>query len=631
MQNIIPGFDRFEQIGEGLFAVVWKAHQISLDRMVAIKIVKPQFTSKPDEVSAFIQEARAAAKLKHPNIVQVYDVAEQEGIYYFVMEYVAGATVAKTLQSEGPMSEKRAMKIVSDVADALEEAWDKGSLVHRNISPRNIMVDADGSVKLSDLGLAKLADFLSISDEASKAQFRGLYNYISPEQSLRTRLDCRSDMYSLGACLYHMVTGEMPFEIYTPSQIMQSITKETIPSPRDIKPSLSQGIVRLITRLMMKDPKNRYRNWKEAVKDIKKVAAGHSIAAPQIPGAVSTVDSGSGRPSMGGTQPMPNIRVQAPVQVRIQPAASAKSQEEVYERYNEVQKAAGSRNWLRAPFWIVMVLFWAYLCVILLTLPPVESELPKPIDAMILDDTAKPVKELKPVTTTSEKPAKPGTDTPSTTGQPPTGYQPGIEPKPDDTKKPDEKAPEKKPTQTTEKPTEQPPASTGATDKDLLKGIADNLMAEKFDKATALVKKAHEATNVEASVKTELETLKKYVAEVSRLNSAVEAALVDNIGGELTLKVGGVSRKVTIRAMIGNNLNVEYLVNNVPQTATVTVSGLDPAEKAKLLGKATSQSKNAMKFILFMKAKDYESAKEVVEKCGPLSDLFKSELESKSQ
>ncbi|MBA4388254.1 MAG: hypothetical protein C0404_09750 [Verrucomicrobia bacterium] len=622
MQNIIPGFDRFEQVGEGLFAVVWKAHQVSLDRTVAIKIIKPQFTSNIDEVRAFINEARSSAKLKHHNIIQVYDVAEQEGIYYFVMEYVAGSTVYKMLQDEGAMSEKKAMKIVSDVADALDEAWEKGSLIHRNISPRNIMMDADSSVKLADLGLAKLADFASASDQASNTQFRGLYNYISPEQALRTKLDARSDMYSLGACLYHMVTGEMPFDVYTPSQILNSITKETIPNPKDIKPQLSQGLVRLISRLMMKDPKNRYRNWKEAIKDIKKIAAGHSIAAPQIPGAISTID---GAMTKGATAPLSNIRIPASAAVRVQPSAgSAMSHTEIVEKYEKMKASSGRGipSFIRLPFWIGLSLFWAYLCVTMLSLPPFEYDIPKPFNSVILDDSSRAKPPRTPATPDRPKNLP---ETPASTYQPGTGTT--TEKTNGDTK-PEEKTPEKQP----EKPVVEPPSvAANKLDKDLVKAVADSLMAEKFDKALAVVKKAQEATNVEATVKADIESFKKLVTDVSKMNSAVERYLVDSIGNELIMKVGGVNRKVTVRAVIGNNINIEYSTGaGPPQTSTFQMSALEPLDKAKLLGKLNTPSKNAMKFILCMKGKDYEGARDVAGKCGPLSDLFRSEVEAKN-
>jgi serine/threonine protein kinase len=124
------------------------------------------------------------------------------------MEYIPGATVAKTIAAEGAIPEKQALKIILQVAEALEEAWEKGSLIHRNISPRNIMQDVDGTVKISDLGMAKLADFSTATSQAGNVQIRGLYNYKSPEQAAHsTQLDCRTDMYSVGATLYHIGRG----------------------------------------------------------------------------------------------------------------------------------------------------------------------------------------------------------------------------------------------------------------------------------------------------------------------------------------------------------------------------------------------------------------------------------------
>lgn len=637
MQNIIPGFDRFEQIGEGLFAVVWKAHQVTLDRMVAIKIIKPQFTSKVEEVRAFINEARAAAKLKHQNIIQVYDVAEQDGIYYFVMEYVPGLTVAKMISEEGSIPEKRALKIVTQVAEALEEAWEKGSIIHRNISPKNIMQDSDGTVKIADLGMSKLSDFAAAANQTGNLQIRGLCNYISPEQALHSsQLDCRADMYSIGATLYHMVTGEMPFDICTPAQIMSGLTTEMIANPRDLKPNLSPGIVRLLTKLMMKDPKNRYRSWNEVLKDIGKVAGGYSIAAPHIPGAASTIDNSQVvAPQQGAArvqvhQPAPQIRVQAPVQVRVPSAAAKESSTDNQTAPSPAQAAAaapkpgkGIAGIIRIPFWTAMLGFWAYLFITLLRLPELDYESIKPpIDDMFLDDapkarttaveTGKPSAE--PVSGSDYKPGTPATNEPAATAT-------------TTEKKPDEK------TATTEKPPAADPAAaaTPKLSKELVKSVAENLTGEKYDLALDAVKKALSSSNLEVAVKADLESLKKIVTETSRINAAVEKTFQDQIGNDVDMKINNVKRKVSIVAIIGSKVNVEYSGGgSAPNVSyTFSINQMDPAEKVKWLGKLNTPSKFVMKYILDMKAKNFEAARDVADKCGPFAELFKAEAEAK--
>jgi len=236
----IPGFEVLEQVGEGGMAVVWKAHQVSLDRTVAIKVLKSQFTTDPDDVRAFIDEAKSAAKIKHNNLIQVHDVAEHDGLYYFVMEYINGETVGQILEREGPLQQKRALSIVLRIAEALAAAWTQSHVIHRDIKPHNIMIDDDGTVKLADLGLAKIVDSAHLSSQLHAGVIEGTPNYISPEQarcSLHT--DSRTDMYSLGATLYHMLTGEMPFAGRPPLSVLQAHIEERLPNPKDFAPSSS--------------------------------------------------------------------------------------------------------------------------------------------------------------------------------------------------------------------------------------------------------------------------------------------------------------------------------------------------------------------------------------------------------
>ena len=149
----INGFELIEKIGQGGMAIVWKARQLSLDRVVAIKVLLPEFASDPDETQSFLKEARAVAKLKHGSIVQVYDVAQESAAHYFVMEYVSGSTLLGALQGNGPMGSKKALAVALDVAAALDYAWNSAQIIHRDIKPENIMIDGDGSVKVADLGL----------------------------------------------------------------------------------------------------------------------------------------------------------------------------------------------------------------------------------------------------------------------------------------------------------------------------------------------------------------------------------------------------------------------------------------------------------------------------------------------
>ena len=195
----IPGFEMIAKLGEGGMASVWKARQLSLDRIVAIKILSSRMASDADDVQRFQFEAQSAAKLKHPGIVQVYDAACEQGIYYFVMEYVAGYTVGQWLRRKGVLPFEDALLVADGVADALGYAWSKAGIIHCDIKPENVMIDADGTVKVADLGLART--IRTMGAQAEIADIMGTPAFISPEQAEgRQDLDCRTDIYSLGPC-----------------------------------------------------------------------------------------------------------------------------------------------------------------------------------------------------------------------------------------------------------------------------------------------------------------------------------------------------------------------------------------------------------------------------------------------
>ena len=271
----IPGYALIQRIGAGAMATVYKARQLSLDRLVAIKILPQKFSSNPQFVERFYAEGKAAAKLNHPNIVQAIDVGKAGEYHYFVMEYIDGHTVFDDITEQGPYSEADALKIILQTAKALEHAH-KAGFIHRDVKPKNIMITAEGEVKLADMGLAR-----AVSDreaaEAEQGKAYGTPYYISPEQ-IRGALDVdfRADIYSLGATLYHMVTGRVPFEGQNPSAVMHKHLKEEVTPPDHINQSLSSGIGEIIEVCMAKDANQRYANTADLLEDLQAVAQGEA-------------------------------------------------------------------------------------------------------------------------------------------------------------------------------------------------------------------------------------------------------------------------------------------------------------------------------------------------------------------
>ncbi len=270
----IPGYQVIERLGAGAMATVYKARQLSLDRMVAIKILPQKFTNNPQFVERFYQEGKAAAKLNHPHIVQAFDVGQSGEYHYFVMEYVKGHTVYDDIVKMGKYPEDRAIQIIIETSKALEHAH-KAGFIHRDVKPKNIMIaNEDGTTKLADMGLAR-----AISDreaaEAEKGEAFGTPYYISPEQIRgKQDIDFRADIYSLGCTFYHMVTGKVPFDGPNPSAVMHKHLKEDVVPPDHLNPSLSAGIGEVIEVCMAKDRKNRYTSTSDLLQDLEALCKG---------------------------------------------------------------------------------------------------------------------------------------------------------------------------------------------------------------------------------------------------------------------------------------------------------------------------------------------------------------------
>jgi len=269
----IPGYQLLGRLGAGAMATVYKARQLSLDRMVAVKILPKKFSRMPEFVERFYAEGRAAAKLNHPNIVAALDVGRHADAHYFIMEYVEGHTVHEHLVKEGPYTEADALAIAIQVVKALNHAHQAG-LVHRDVKPKNILITGDGVAKLADMGLARaVSDREAAEAEAGKAF--GTPYYISPEQIRGdVNIDLRADIYNFGATLFHMVTGRVPFEGPDVSTILLKHLDEPLVPPDHINPELTNGICEVIELCMAKDPAKRYATTTDLIEDLQAVADG---------------------------------------------------------------------------------------------------------------------------------------------------------------------------------------------------------------------------------------------------------------------------------------------------------------------------------------------------------------------
>ncbi len=274
----LAGFELLEKIGQGGMGSVFKARQKELDRLVALKILSPRLSRNAAFVERFLQEARAAGKLNHPNIVAAIDVGEDQGFHYFAMEYVDGETLAAVVAREGRLPEDRALAIATAVAKALGHAFERG-LIHRDIKPENIMVTADGRVRVTDFGLARILD--AEDDSPDVERFMGTPSYVAPEQ-IRSEpdIDCRADIFSLGITLFEMLTGDVPFHGANPMAIAAAILTQPLPPIRERCPGVSAATERIVARMTAKDRANRYATPADVVAALEQAAQ-----APRTPRA----------------------------------------------------------------------------------------------------------------------------------------------------------------------------------------------------------------------------------------------------------------------------------------------------------------------------------------------------------
>jgi|GEM_PF-658382 len=258
------------KLGEGGMGEVYLARQISMDRNVALKILPATLSRQKDLSARFLNEVKLLAKLEHPHIVMAYGAGEDAGVLFLAMTYVEGESLEARLKREGPFSERSALAIARKLALALSYAWNKHQLLHRDIKPSNVLLDRDGEPKLADFGLAK-----SLSADTALTMTNmliGTPNYMSPEQiEGSAQVDTRADMYSLGALLYNLVTGEVPFAGTSVMEVLRKQIAEPLPDPREFNAELSEGCVILMENMLAKDRDERPGSWEAVIADIDRV------------------------------------------------------------------------------------------------------------------------------------------------------------------------------------------------------------------------------------------------------------------------------------------------------------------------------------------------------------------------
>ena len=253
-----------EIIGVGGMAVVYKAYDNIDDRIVAIKILKDEYLSNEEFKRRFKNESKAIAVLSHPNIVRVYNVSFGDRLQYIVMEYVDGITLKEYIEQQGVINWKEAVHFTGQILAALQHAHDKG-IVHQDIKPQNIMLLQDGTIKVTDFGIAR---FSRMDSNTTSENAIGSVHYISPEQARGEMTDDKADIYSVGVVMYEMLTGTLPFQSDNAVSVALMQLQQDPKKPRDIVPTLPLGLEQITIRAMQKNPNDRYRSSAEMLMDI---------------------------------------------------------------------------------------------------------------------------------------------------------------------------------------------------------------------------------------------------------------------------------------------------------------------------------------------------------------------------
>src|SRR5215212_7269863 len=264
-------YDVVRPLGSGGMGEVYLARDRVLGRDVALKVLRMQYAGDDEFAERFKREAMSAASLSHPNIVQVYDRGEtEEKASYIAMEYVPGGTLKERISREGPLEAAEAAAVGAQVAEALGAAHERG-MVHRDIKPQNVLLTAGGGAKVADFGIARAGSSVTISRTGS---VMGTAGYMSPEQALGKKATPKSDLYSLLVVLYETLTGELPYTADNPIAVSMKHVNEPLRPPREVNPRIPEGMNALVTKLLAKDPEDRYASADELADDLWRVHRG---------------------------------------------------------------------------------------------------------------------------------------------------------------------------------------------------------------------------------------------------------------------------------------------------------------------------------------------------------------------
>ncbi|MGD8240737.1 MAG: serine/threonine-protein kinase [Armatimonadota bacterium] len=266
-------------IGHGALGAVYRAEDEVTHQPVAVKVLPAALGTNGEYARRFLNEARLAQQIDHPNVVRVHDFGRRNGHYFLAMDYVDGESCKASIQREGRLPWRKAVEIVEQVAEGLAAAAEQG-IIHRDIKPENVLIDPEGRIRIADLGLAKEE---GVMEPMPSDTSLGTPDYMSPEQVNNSEaVDYRSDIYSLGATLFHMLCGKAPYTGRSAYEVMVKHVSASLPSPRRYAPDLPDELCDVMRKMMAQDPSDRYQSYEELLNDLRALLAGQPVAAHQF-------------------------------------------------------------------------------------------------------------------------------------------------------------------------------------------------------------------------------------------------------------------------------------------------------------------------------------------------------------
>jgi len=344
-------YEILERIGGGGMALVYKGHDLLLNRKVAVKVLRQQYVYDEEFIRRFRREAQSAASLSHPNVVSIYDVGQEEEIHYIVMEYIEGKTLNDLIKERAPLQVEEAIHIAAQICDALDHAHQNG-IIHRDIKPHNILIGRNGRVKVTDFGIARAATSSTITQTGSVV---GSVHYFSPEHAKGTQAGKNSDLYSLGIVLYQMLTAKLPFLGESPISVALKHLQEDVESPRAVNPLIPQSVENMIMKSLRKRPEERYQSAKDMMNDLETCLLPERRNEAKVQHWVSYGAEGGSDDLFDDADDDENTRI-VPA-IRSRPFTNSAPGDDFGDPFDdEEEEPRKKRGWIKPVVWIVVLL-----------------------------------------------------------------------------------------------------------------------------------------------------------------------------------------------------------------------------------------------------------------------------------